>query len=392
MTANTGFSFLMTPGPTNIPERVLRAMDRPALEYAGDEFISLSKTVHEDLKPLFKTSGEVFIYAANGHGAWEAALTNTLSPGDRVLVPETGQFSLSWSAMADSLGLEAVYLKNDWRHAIDPAEVEANLKDDSEHAIKAVLMVHTDTATGITSDVAAVGRAIDAAGHPALLMVDTIASLMTTDFRMDEWGVDVAVGGSQKGLMMAPGLSFTAAGERARQIGETTSLPRNYWDWRRRRDKHHYTWYCGTAPEHLVFGLRESIDMLNEEGLDNAFARHRRLARAVRAAIGVWAEAGALELNALDEDDAASSVSTILVADGIDTEPLHTHCRDNYDVALGYGLGRMEGKAFRIGHMGYVNEPMIIGTLGCVELGLEACAIPHGRGGVQAAIEVLAAD
>jgi len=391
MTFRSGWNFLMTPGPTNIPARVQNAMSQPAMEYAGPDFLELSYGVHDDIKALFKTTNEVFIYAANGHGAWEAALSNTLSKGDTVLVPETGQFSLSWSAMAESLGLNSVYLENDWRHAIDPNEVEEKLRADSDHAIKAVLMVHTDTATGITSDVAAVRKAMDAAGHPALLMVDCIASLVTTDFRMDEWSVDVCVAAAQKGIMMAPGLSFTAASDKAWKIGETSDLPRNYWDWRSRRGKIHYTWYCGTGPVNMIYGLREAIDMITEEGLENAFERHHRLASAVRAAINVWAEGGALELNALDQADAANGTSTILVDETVETTALHDFCRERFNVSLGFGLGRMGGKAFRIGHMGHVNEPMVLGALGSVEAALRILGIPHGEGGVMAAVESLGA-
>jgi len=392
MSVTRGFNFLMTPGPTNIPERILRAMHRPGMEYAGPEFTEFSIACHEDIKALFKTESEVFMYAANGHGAWEAALTNTLSPGDKVLVPETGVFSLTWSQMAKSLGLKSKYLTNDWRHAIDPAEVESHLNDDKDHEIKAVLVVHTDTATGITSDIAAIRKAIDSAGHPALLMVDAIASLICTDFRTDEWGVDVVVAGSQKGLMMPPGMSFTAANTKARQLGESSTLPRSYWDWRTRRGDHHYTWYCGTAPQQGVYGLREAIDMIMEEGLDQAFARHRRLAQMTRAAIEVWAEAGALELNALVDGEKSASVSTILIPEDLDVQQFHTVCRDRFNLSLGNGIGKLTGKAFRIGHMGNVNEPMIIGTIGSVEAGLEICGIPHGKGGAQAAVNALSSE
>ena len=392
MTVRRGFNFLMTPGPTNIPGRILRAMHRPAIEFQGHEFIEYSRACHQDIKPLFQTKNEVFIYSANGHGAWEAALTNTLSTGDRVLVPETGQFSLSWMEMAETLGITGEYLTNDWRHGIDPDEVETRLVDDKDREIKAVLAVQTDTATGITSDIAAVRLAMDAADHPALLMVDTVASLVTTEFRMDEWGVDVAVGGSQKGMMMPPGLSFTAASNKAQKIGETANLPRNYWDWRKRRGQSHYTWYCGTAPEHLIFGLREAIDMVIEEGLEGAHRRHQWLASAVRAAVEVWAKAGALELNAVVEEQKSNSISTILVADDIDVEQIHTVCRDHFDVALGYGLGQLDGRSFRIGHMGYVNAPMIIATLGCIETVFGTCGIPHGKGGIMAALDSLAND
>jgi alanine-glyoxylate transaminase/serine-glyoxylate transaminase/serine-pyruvate transaminase len=280
MTVKRGRNFLMTPGPTPIPERILNAMHRQAIDFSGPEFQALARACLEDIRPIFKTRSPVFVYTASGHGAWEAALANTLSPGDRVLVPETGNFSFAWKDMAEALGILVDELPGDWRHAVDPAEVEARLAADRGHEIKAVLLVHTDTASAITSDVPALRAAIDRAGHPALLMVDTVASLVTTDFRMDEWRVDVAVGASQKGLMLPPGLGFTAASEKALRAGQAATMPRRYWDWRERAIEHHYKWFCGTAPEHLIFGLREAIDMVLEEGLEAAFARHARLAEA----------------------------------------------------------------------------------------------------------------
>ncbi|NQW00447.1 MAG: aminotransferase class V-fold PLP-dependent enzyme [Rhodospirillales bacterium] len=390
MTFRAGWNFLMTPGPTNIPDRVLRAMARPALEYAGPDFMELSIGVHEDLKRIFQTTAEVFIYSANGHGAWEAALCNTLSPGDTVLVPETGQFSNSWSLMAESLGIISQYMPADWRHGVDPAVVEETLRADTGHKIKAVLMVHTDTATAITSDVAAVRKAIDAASHPALFMVDTIASLVTTDYRMDEWGVDVTIAACQKGLMMAPGLSFTAASDKAREVGKSTTMPRNYWNWQTRRGAVHYTWYCGTGPVNSIFGLRESLDMIFEETLLGAQARHQRLADAVRAAVGAWDSAGSFELNALVSDQRANGVTTILIDEAMKVSELHTLCRDKFNVSLGYGLGKLKGKCFRIGHMGHVNEPMVLGALGSVEAAFAMLGIKHGKGGVQAAVDSLA--
>lgn len=379
----------MTPGPTNIPGRIQRAMSKPAMEYAGPDFLELSTGVHEDVKQLFRTDSEVFIYAANGHGAWEAALSNTLSPGDTVLVPGTGQFSLGWSAMADSLSVNSIHLENDWRHAIDPAEIEQRLRDDKDHKIKAVLIVHTDTASAITSDIPAVRKAMDATGHPALLMVDAIASLITTEFRMDDWGVDVAVAGCQKGIMMPPGVSFTAANTKARKVGETSSLPRNYWDWRKRRGEIHYTWYCGTGPVNMIFGLREAIDMIMEETLEGAAARHARQAGAVRAAIRKWGGAGSMELNALVPGEAANGVSTIRVDETIDVNAFQTLLRDRFNVSLGGGLGALGGKSFRIGHMGYVSEPMILGTLASIETAFQIMDIRHGEGGIMAAVESL---
>ncbi len=391
MNAHRGWNFLMTPGPTNIPERIQAAMNRPALEYAGSEFEDLSKGVHEDMKKLFRTEGEVFFYSSNGHGAWEAALSNTLSPGDTVLVPGTGQFSMGWSALAESLGVKSIYLENDWRNSIDPGEVEQKLREDRGHKIKAVLMVHTDTASAITSDIPAIRKAMDSAKHPALLMVDTIASLVTTEYRMDEWGVDVSIAACQKGIMMPPGMSFTAANDKARKVGENARLGRNYWDWRTRRGEIHYTWYCGTGPINMIFGLREAVDMILEETLEGAATRHQRLADATRAAIGKWGEAGTIEMNAQVQEQAANGVTTILVDDSIDVNALQKLLREDFGVAIGHGLGALDGKAFRIGHMGYCNEPMILGALASIETAFKVLGIAHGQGGVMAAVESLAA-
>jgi len=390
MTVLRGRNFLQTPGPTNVPGRILNAMHRPAVEFSGPDFIELSRSCFEDLKPLFRTEQEMFIYAANGHGAWEAALVNTLSPGDRILIPHTGNFSASWQRMAESHGLVAVEVPNDWRNAVEADAVEEVLRADQAHEIKAVLLVHTDTATSITCDVPAVRRAMDAAGHPALLMVDTIASLLTVDFRMDEWGVDVAVGAGQKGLMMPPGLSFTAVSDKAVAATETARLPRAYWNWGDRMEKQNYRWFCGTAPEHLLFGLREAIDMVNEEGMETIFARHARLAGAVHRAVEAWSTAGALSFNAEVPAQRAMSVTTIRVPEDTDIEAFHGLLREKFNVALGYGLGALQGQAFRIGHMGDLNEPMILGTLASTEAGLIACGIPHGPGGTDAAIAWLA--
>jgi alanine-glyoxylate transaminase/serine-glyoxylate transaminase/serine-pyruvate transaminase len=392
MTVRRGRNFLLTPGPTPVPERILNAMHRQPVDFAAPAFRELARGCLEDLRPIFKTAGPVFLYTSSGHGAWEAALSNTLSPGERILVPVTGNFSAGWKDTAEALGLLAEDLPGDWRHAIDPAQLEARLSEDRGHAIKAVLAVPTDTATSVTSDIPALRAAIDRAGHPALLMVDVVASLVTTDFRTDEWGVDVAVGASQKGLMLPPGLGFTAAGEKALAACESATMPRRYWDWRERVSEEHYKWFCGTAPEHLVFGLREAIDMVMEEGLEAAFARHARLAGAVRRAVAVWCEAGALAFNAQVPEQRAQSVTTILTPEGFDADKVRTVCRERLDVALGGGLGRLQGRAFRIGHMGDINEPMILGALASVEAALAICGLPHGKGGVTAAIAYLAAE
>jgi alanine-glyoxylate transaminase / serine-glyoxylate transaminase / serine-pyruvate transaminase len=394
MTVQRGWNFLQTPGPTNIPNRVLNAMHRPAVEFLGPEFMAFCHDLFTDLKTVFKTDGHPFVYAANGHGAWEAAICNTLSPGDKVLVPETGRFALSWVYMAEMLKIDCEVLPNDWRIAINPDAVGERLAADTSHEIKAVLLVHTDTASGITSDIAGVRAAMDKAGHPALLMVDTIASLMTTDYRMDEWGVDVTVAAGQKGLMLPPGLSFSAINDKARAIAKNnTGMPRSYWDWNDRlNEKEFYRAFCGTAPEHLLFGLRAAIDMLMEEGFNNVFARHARLAKAVHAAVDTWAGAGVIELCATNPSERSTAVTTILIDPAYNPLDVRNICRDRFNLALGNGLGEFGENSFRIGHMGDLNETMVFGTLGAVEAGLKLAGIPYTPGGVNAAIEALTAD
>ena len=388
-----GRNLLMTPGPTNIPDRVLAAMHRPAVDLVDTDFMALAESCFDDLAKVFGTDhGRVFLYAANGHGAWEAALANLIREGDLVLAPTTGMFSWAWSQLARDLGAEVEELGDDWRSACEPARVEERLRADPEHRIKAVLAVQTDTATSVTSDIAAMRRALDACRHPALLMADVVASLGTVDFRMDDWGVDVAVAGSQKGLMTPPGLAFTAVSPSAIERSRTSGVRRGYWDWIRRMESDEfYMKFFGTPPEHLVWGLREALDMLLEEGLETAFARHRRLASAVHAAVGVWGRAGALELNAVRPAERASSVTTVRVAPGIDANRLRLLARDELDVSLGSGLGPLDGKAFRIGHMGWINEHMVLGALGAVEMALQACGVPYEKGGVTAAVDALTA-
>jgi len=390
MSTDNGRNFLHTPGPTNIPDRVLRAMMRPAVDFSEPDFLDMVRRCFDDLKRVFRTDGQVFLYASNGHGAWEAALVNVLSPGDRILVPETGHFSVGWAETAQAFGIEVDVIPGDWRHGIDPEALAERLRADRDHAIRAVLAVHTDTATGVTSDMAALRRAIDDCGHPALFMVDTVAALATTDFRMDEWGIDVAVGGAQKGLMQPPGLAMNAVGDKAMRASASARLPRLYWDWQRRAEDAYYRWFCGTPPEHLLFALRAGLDMVFEEGLDEIFARHRRIADAVRRAIAVWGRGNALALNAVEEREFSNSVSTILVAEGYDADRLRLACRERFNVSLGSGLGLLRGKSFRIGHMGYLNEPMILGALSAIEASLESSGIPHEKGGVAAAMDALA--
>ncbi|KAB2920158.1 MAG: aminotransferase class V-fold PLP-dependent enzyme [Hyphomicrobiaceae bacterium] len=391
MTVAKGREFLSIPGPTNVPDEVLAAMHRPAVDIYSGELIGITDRCLADLRTIFRTEGRTYIYAANGHGAWEAALTNVLSRGDRVLVLESGRFATGWGEMASMLGVEVETLNGNWRRAVDPAAVEERLKRDRSHTIKAILVVQIDTASGVVNDIPAVRKAIDNAGHPALLLVDCVASLGCMPFEMDAWGVDVAMSGSQKGLMTPPGLAFVAANDKARTAHKGAGLRTLYWDWTFREGEIHYQKYCGTPPEHLLFGLRKAIDMLLAEGLDNAIRRHTLLAEATRAAVARWAEGQVLTFNIINPAERANSITNILM-DGRDPAPLLDYCRDKCAVVLGIGLGDLSGKAFRIAHMGYVNAPMLLGTLGAVEMGLKALGIPHGSGGVQAAVEHLAGE
>ena len=389
MTVASGREFLMIPGPTTVPDEVLAAMHRPAIDIYSGALIEITTSCLADLRAIFRTAGRVYVYAANGHGAWEAALTNVLSRGDLALVLDSGRFARGWGEMAAVLGVEVEVLPGSLRRAVDPAALEARLRADPDGAIKAILVVQVDTASGVVNDIPALRRAIDAAGHGALLLVDTIASLATMPFEMDGWGVDVAVAGAQKGLMTPPGLGFVAAGARAVAAHPAAGLRTLYWDWTAREGPEHYQKYCGTPPEHLMFGLRRALDLLLAEGLEAVFLRHRLLAEAVRRAVLVWAEGGALELNIERPEERADSVTTILLH-GLAPEVLREYCRRRCGVVLGIGIGELGGRAVRIGHMGHVNAPMVIGTLGAVEMALAALAVPHGRGGVQAAVDWLA--
>lgn len=388
MAAVRGIQFLLSPGPTPVPDRILRAMHRQSVDFSGPEFMATCDRVFRDVKPLFRTQGTVHLFAANGHGAWESTLVNLFSPGDEILIPEVGVFSESWRSMAQAMGLVCHSIPNDWRSAIDVNGIEDALRADTACKIKAVLMVHVETATSVRSDVRAARAAIDAVGHPALLCVDTIASLGTTAFPMDEWGVDVTIAASQKGLMMPPGLSMAATSDRAMEVGKSATLPRRYWDWQTRVAGEHYQRFCGTAPEHFVFGLEESLKMIAEETLEGAIARHARLARAVRAAVSCWAEAGAIQFNALHPEERADSVTAILTPEGIDAEELRATGRE-MNLHIGSGIGPFRGKGFRIGHMGDINEPMILGALAAVETVLRRHQIPIGSGAVDAAIATL---
>ena len=393
MTVRAGRELLAIPGPTNVPDEVLAAMHRPAVDIYTGSLVEVTMGLLDDLRGLFRTRGRTYIYAANGHGAWEAALTNVLSRGDKVLVLESGRFATGWGAMAASLGADVEVLPGSYSHAVRPAEVEARLRIDVEQRIKAVLVVQIDTASGVVNDIAGIGRAIRAAGHTALFMVDAVASLACMPFEMDAWGIDVAVAGSQKGLMTPPGLSFVAAGDRAVAAHKRANMVTPYWDWTFREGEEHYQKYCGTPPEHLLFGLRKAIDMLKAEGLPAVFERHRLLAGATQAAVSVWSQGGTLDFSILDPAERAPSVTTITWNTEKSGQPLKAfvdYARDKCGVVLGTGIGALGGRAFRIAHMGHVNAPMVLGALAVVETALAALAIPHGAGGVQAAIAHLA--
>jgi alanine-glyoxylate transaminase / serine-glyoxylate transaminase / serine-pyruvate transaminase len=391
MTIANGREFLTIPGPTNIPDAVLAAMHRPAIDIYSGEMLGLTRSLHEDLPKIFRTSARTYIYAANGHGGWEAAVSNVLSRGETVLVLESGVFALGWGDMAAMMGAKVEVLKGDWRRAVDPAAVAQRLESDTTHEIKAILVVQVDTASGVVNDLPAIRQAIDSARHPALLMVDAVASLGCMPFEMDRWGVDVAMAGSQKGLMTPPGLAFVAANERAHAAHQKADLRTRYWDWTFRQGQAHYQKYGGTPPEHLLFALRKALDLLLAEGLEHAARRHALLAEATRQAVARWAEGGALAFNILDPAERANSITNVLVLDR-DPQPLLDYCRERCGVVLGVGIGGLSGRAFRIAHMGHVNAPMVLGTLGVIELALAALGIPHGAGGVQRAIDYLARE
>jgi alanine-glyoxylate transaminase / serine-glyoxylate transaminase / serine-pyruvate transaminase len=389
MTVRAGREFLAIPGPTTMPDAVLQAMHRPALDIYSNEMVELTEGLLGDLSKLFATKGQSYIYISNGHGAWEATLSNVLSRGDKVLVLESGRFAIGWGNAAAAMGADVEVLKGDWRRSIRPAEVEARLKQDKDHKIKAILAVQVDTASGAYNDIEAIGKAIKATGHPALFMVDTVASLGCMPFQMDAWGIDVAMSGSQKGLMAPPGLGFVAANDRAREVHKKADLRTPYWDWTEREGAEHYRKYAGTAPVHLLFAVRQAINMLFEEGLENTFLRHRLLAEAVRRAVAIWAEGQVLGFNIAEPHERSNTVTTVVMGGGYDPVALHRYCKDKCGVVLGVGIGDLAGQAFRIAHMGHVNAPMILGTLGVIEVGLNALNIPHGKGGTEAAIEWL---
>jgi alanine-glyoxylate transaminase/serine-glyoxylate transaminase/serine-pyruvate transaminase len=380
-----GRHFLQIPGPTPVPDRILRAMDMPVIDHRGPEFKRLGLRVLEGIKTVFQTTSPVVIYPSSGTGAWEAALLNTLSPGDKVLMYETGHFATLWKNIAVKLGLQPEFIASDWRSGADVAAIEARLKDDKGRAIKAVCVVHNETSTGATSRIDEVRRAIDAAGHPALLMVDTISSLGSIDYRHDDWGVDVTVGGSQKGLMLPPGLSFNAIGPKALAASKAAKLPRSYWDWGEMLAPNASGFFPYTPATNLLYGLHEALDMLLAEGLDRVFARHDRLAEATRRAVRAWG----LEILCADPAEYSASLTAVMMPSGHSADALRKIILDRFDLSLGQGLGKLAGKIFRIGHLGWFNDLMVCGTLAGVEMGLDLAAVPHRKGGAQAAMDYL---
>jgi len=389
MAVSRGSHFFINPGPTNIPDRILRAMDRGSIDFNGAQFRAIAEECFAGLKRVFKTDQTILAYAASGHGAWEAALVNLFSPGDKLLVVESGFFSLNWGMRGEAFGLEVETLPNDWRTAGDPAKLEGRLREDRDHAINAVLVVHNETSTGVVNDVAALRRAIDAARHPALFLVDTISSLASMDFRMDEWGVDVVVAGSQKGLMLPTGMAFTGISARAIAATAEAKLPRVYWDWRRLLGGSAQSVWNGTAPVHFFYGLQEALRMLEEEGLDEVFARHHRLAEATRRAVRAWRRNDGPEIYAVDPRAQSDSITAVQLPEGCDADKTRQVCLDKFNVSLGGGLDRLRGRIIRIGHLGDLNEPMILGAIAAVEMAMELTGVPHGRGGVQAAMDYL---
>ena len=388
----TGRHFLQIPGPTNVPDRILRAIDHPTIDHRGPEFGELGRYVLDGIRKIFQTTQPVIIYSASGTGAWEAALVNTLSAGDRVLMVETGHFAALWKRLAERLGLIADYIPGDWRRGIDAAEIGRRLAADHAHSIRAVCVVHNETSSGITSDIAAVRRAIDAAGHPALLMVDTVSSIGSIDYRHDEWGVDITIAGSQKGLMLPPGLGFNAISPKALAASRTAGLPRAFWAWDDMLAANEKGYWPTTPSTNLLYGLAEAIDMLASEGLAAVFARHVRHGEATRRAVQAWG----LELLCRNSAEASPVVTAVVMPEAApgqrhDADALRRLVLERFNMSLGTGLGRLAGWVFRIGHLGDFNDLSLVGTLGGVEMGLAAAGVPHRPGGVQAAVDYLAA-
>ena len=378
-----GRHFLHIPGPSALPDRVLRAMDTPIIDHRGPEFSKLAKRCLDGIKTIFKTTNPVIMYTATGTGAWEAALVNTLNPGDKVLYVETGQFGSLWKKLAERMGLVTEVIPTDWRTGVDPAAVEARLKEDKAKEIKAVCFLHNETSTGCLSPVAAVRKAIDNANHPALLMVDTISSLASADYRHDEWGVDVTVGGSQKGLMLPPGMSFNAVSDKALAANKTSKMPKSFFAWDEMLNMNKQGFFPYTPATQMLQGLAVSIDMLHEEGLDNVFARHERMAEATRRAVKAWGR----ETICRDPKYYSPTITAILLPEGHDADAFRALALDNFNISYGASFGRFAGKMFRIGHLGDINEAMMIGALGATEMALALAGIPHKKGGVQAAMD-----
>jgi alanine-glyoxylate transaminase/serine-glyoxylate transaminase/serine-pyruvate transaminase len=380
-----GRHFLQIPGPTPLPDRILRAMDMPIIDHRGPEFSKLTKRVLEGIKTIFKTAKPVIIYTATGTGAWEAALVNTLSPGDRVLMVETGQFATLWKRMAENLGLKPEFIATDWRIGADPAAIEAKLREDKAHAIKAVCVLHNETSTGCLSPIAQIRKAIDAAKHPALFMVDTISSLASTDYRHDEWGVDVTVGGAQKGLMLPPGMSFNAISDKALAASKHSKLTKSFWSWEDMLNMNKIGFFPYTPATLMLYGLAEAIDMLHEEGLENVFARHARLAEATRRAVRAWG----LETLCSDPKYYSPTITAVLLPEGHDADAFRNLALETFNISYGASFGRYTGKYFRIGHLGDVNDGWLVGALAATEMALALAGIPHKKGGVQAAMDYI---
>ena len=383
-----GRHFLQIPGPTNVPDRVLRAMDYPTIDHRGPQFAEIGAKCLAGMKTIFKTNSHAVIYPASGTGAWESALVNTLQEGDLVLMVETGHFASLWHKMASRLGLETEFLATDWRRGVDPQQVEDRLRADTENKIKAVCIVHNETSTGSTSRVNEVRLAMNNAGHDALLLADTISSLASIDFRHDEWGVDVTVAGSQKGLMLPPGLSFNAVSEKALAVASKGGMRRSYWDWEEQIAANKDGAFPFTPATNLLYGLAEAIDMLHEEGLDNVFKRHDRHAAATRKAVQAWG----LEVLCQEPKDYSSALTAVLLPDGHNADAFRAGVLQNFNMSLGNGLAKLAGKVFRIGHLGDFNDLMLLGTLSGVEMGLSLANIPHQKGGVDAAMNMLKGD
>ncbi len=388
MKHRSGRHFLQIPGPTNVPDRVLRAIDHATIDHRSQDFAALGRAVLDGLKPVFGTTGPVIVLPSSGTGAWEAALVNTLSPGDAVLMFETGHFATLWREMAKKLGLAIEFVAGDWRHGVDPAQVERHLSADAAHRFKAVCVVHNETSTGVASRIPEIRAAIDRAKHPALFMVDTISSLGSIEYKHDEWQVDVTVAGSQKGLMLPPGLGFNAVSQKALAAAKTARLPRAYWDWQPMLQANDKGFFPYTPATNLLYGLKEALAMLQEEGLANVFARHDRHAEATRRAVTAWG----LEILCLEPREYSSSLTAVLVPSGHSADALRQTILEHFDMSLGSGLGRLADKVFRIGHLGDFNDLMLAGTLSGIEMGLGIAGVPHRRGGINAALDYLAGN